>query len=127
MDDPRSLITTRQWFEAHEAVEDLWREAEGIRRRHLQGLIHILVSLEHLRRKNPRGCRGQWEKARRRLTDVPPRFAGLEIQRWMEALEVFYAGLDLESAARNRSFSLPLPEIQSWPTPALAADNSTMK
>ena len=127
MGDALSLIRSRQWFEAHEAVEDLWREANGLQRRHLQGLIHVLVSLEHLRRGNPRGCHGQWDKARRRLADVPPRFSGLEIQAWMNELEVFYQRLDLSSAARTRTFTQPVPEIESWPVPELAKGDSAVK
>ena len=127
MEEALSLITNREWFEAHEAIEDLWRPAEGDLRRHLQGLIHLLVSLEHLRRQNPHGCLGQWKKACRRLQDVPNPFAGLEIRDWMAELEKFYGYLDLESAARNRSFSVPVPKIETWPIPALAADNSAME
>ncbi|HAC81047.1 MAG: DUF309 domain-containing protein [Candidatus Binatia bacterium] len=127
MADALDLIRSRQWFEAHESLEDLWREAEGKRRRHLQGLLHIVVSLEHLRRGNPRGCQGQWDKARQRLADVPPCFAGLEIPGWMDELEVFFRRLDLAAAAEARLFTQPIPEIETWPIPALAQDNSTMR
>jgi hypothetical protein len=53
-----------RYFEAHEVWEDAWRPLpRGDERTFLQGLIHLAVALEHHRRGNPRGARGQREKA----------------------------------------------------------------
>jgi len=52
-----SLFNARQWFDAHEVWEDLWRDDFGDRKRFLQGMIQAAVLLEHLRRGNPRGAR----------------------------------------------------------------------
>ena len=55
--DPRveeglHLLRRRRWFDAHEAFEAAWGEADGDERAALQGLIHVAVAFEHLRRGN---------------------------------------------------------------------------
>jgi predicted metal-dependent hydrolase len=45
-------FNTRDWFECHETVEDLWIGAEGEARNFYQGIIQIAVALHHWRNGN---------------------------------------------------------------------------
>jgi predicted metal-dependent hydrolase len=45
-------FNTREWFECHETVEDLWIGAEGETRDFYQGIIQIAVALHHWRNGN---------------------------------------------------------------------------
>lgn len=116
------LIQTRQWFEAHEVLEIPWRGSSGVDRLYLQGLIQGAVSLEHLRRNNPRGAQGQWQKARVKLVAVPAVYGGLDVGGWVEAMDRFYAeiGLDALVEAASRVGPMPpldLPPDTTWPVP----------
>lgn len=131
--DPRVLrglrdIHERRWFEAHEELELAWREAQGERRQFLQGLIQGAVALEHLRRGNPRGARGQWDKARAKLAPLPAELDGVYIGAWIQALDAFYAAIDLEERSRRHVAREPmdglptLPPVERWPLPEYEAE-----
>jgi uncharacterized protein len=135
--DPRfhaglSLTLAREWYEAHEVLEELWREhPEGADRECLQGIIQQLVALTHLQRGNALGAFKVWNRARGKLSGVGA-WAGIELGAWCEALTGFYTGeanlsqrvtgqleggLPAEGTAHQEQ--LPLPPAQTWPVPAL--------
>jgi hypothetical protein len=45
-------FNSREWFECHETVEDLWIGSEGEARDFYQGIIQIAVALHHWRNGN---------------------------------------------------------------------------
>jgi hypothetical protein len=124
-DDPvaRGLqqILDRRWFEAHETLEVPWRAAVGERRAFLQGLIQAAVSLEHLRRGNPRGCRGLFRKARARFEGLPEVLEGVHVRAWERELAAFYETIDLDARIpaqfAGTLHTLPLPPEEVWPLP----------
>jgi uncharacterized protein len=85
------LIRTGAYFEAHEELEDEWREATGAERDFLQGLVHVAVAWHHAGRGNRPGCLRQLEKAARRLGPYEPEHRGVDV-----------AGLLLQVAAAER-------------------------
>ena len=89
--DALRCIAERRWFEAHEGLEDAWRAAQGSERQTLQGMIHIVVAFEHVRRGNPRGARAQWQKANAKLGDAPDSFHGVQLAAWQRATAEFFA------------------------------------
>ena len=112
----RGLLAERRWFEAHEALEVAWRAAEGPRRRWLQGLVQLAVSLEHLRRGNARSAQGQWEKSSRKLVDVPEILDGIAAAAWRDACAHFFAAIALSERASGES-TIPVPDERDWPRP----------
>ena len=52
-----------RWFDAHEALEDEWREAPAEERDFLQGLVHVTVAWHHASSGNQPGASRQLEKA----------------------------------------------------------------
>lgn len=137
--DPRlleglRLLRAREWFEAHEALEDLWREQpEGDWRELLQALIQHAVALEHLKRGNALGTFKVWSRAKGKVQKLPAELNGIEIGPWSEALEAFYQEVDLAKrvqgqleggvAAGEEHIQLePLPAEATWPIPQLAPE-----
>ncbi|MFT5679220.1 MAG: hypothetical protein ACI8RZ_000124 [Myxococcota bacterium] len=118
-----ALIQAREWYEAHEVLEVPWRAAAGETKLALQALIQAAVSLEHLRRGNPRGAWGQWNKARAKMDAVPPVMCGVAVASWRNALADFYVGIDIDersrrAVARESMDGLPpLPPVENWPLP----------
>lgn len=93
-DDERSLylegirlFNAREFFEAHEAWEDAWHMAYGLKHQYYQGIIQCAVALEHYRRSNARGVVSLHRSYRRRLAPVPERFMGLDVRRLLEEME----------------------------------------
>jgi predicted metal-dependent hydrolase len=73
------LIRAGAYFEAHEELEDEWREAPAPERDFLQGLVHVAVAWHHAARENKPGCERQLEKAARRLGPYAPAHRGVDV------------------------------------------------
>ncbi len=87
-----ALLEASHWFEAHEVLESAWRmTAYGAERTLLQALIQLAVSMEHARRGNLIGERGQWEKASAKLATLPDTCLGIDVRRTRQAWEAFRA------------------------------------
>jgi predicted metal-dependent hydrolase len=74
-----ALIRAGAYFEAHEELEDEWREAPAAERDFLQGLVHVAVAWHHARRGNRPGCERQLAKAARRLGPYAPEHRGVDV------------------------------------------------
>jgi predicted metal-dependent hydrolase len=79
LDRGLELIRAGAYFEAHEELEDEWREAAPRERDFLQGLVHVAVAWLHAGRGNRPGCERQLEKARRRLSSYAPAHRGVDV------------------------------------------------
>src|SRR5262245_37996062 len=86
------------------------REAHGPDRSVLQGLIHIAVALEHLRRGRRTGALSQWAKAHRRLVGCGEWYCSIGVGAWLRALAPLFAPA-----------AIP-PPPEAWPTPPLGED-----
>src|SRR5687767_12399012 len=78
------LIRDGAYFEAHEELEDEWREAPSEERDFLQGLVHVAVAWLHAERGNRNGCERQLEKAARRLSPYAPEHRGVDVATVLE-------------------------------------------
>lgn len=83
------LHNTGQWFEAHEAWEDIWRPATGLKKSFYQGLIQVAVVIEHIRRGNPRGMKSVYESCLTKFKDVPEVYMGVNVPGVLAALREF--------------------------------------
>lgn len=112
-DEALRCIADRRWFDAHEGLEDAWRAAAGRERRTLQGMIHIVVAFEHVRRGNPRGARAQWTKAQAKLEGAPETFHGIRLAVWQQAVEAWFGEYPTAGASDPEAASGAAPR----PTP----------
>jgi hypothetical protein len=95
------LFNEHEFFEAHEAWEDVWRTAYGVKNAFYQGMIQCAVALEHYRRSNPRGVLSLSKSYPPKFRDVPDVFMGLDVKAFLARME---AALQPVTAAQ------PLPE-----------------
>ena len=77
------LFNAGRFFDAHEALEDAWRESTrgSPLRRHLQGMVQVAVALHHQSRDNFTGARSVLDRALRNLTGAEDSFPDLELDR----------------------------------------------
>jgi uncharacterized protein len=80
------LFNDHEFFEAHEVWEDVWHMAYGIKHSFYQGMIQAAVALEHYRRGNPRGVLSLSKSYPPKFKDVPERFMGLNVRRFLEQM-----------------------------------------
>ena len=81
------LIRAGAYFEAHEELEDEWRDAPAAERDFLQGLVHVAVAWHHAGRGNRPGCERQLEKATRRLNAYRPSHRGVDVEAVLGGVE----------------------------------------
>jgi predicted metal-dependent hydrolase len=81
------LMRDKQWFDAHEALEDEWRDAPEPERDFLQGLVHVTVAWHHASRGNAPGASRQLEKATRRLGAYAPAHRGVDVSSVLGQVE----------------------------------------
>ena len=67
-----------QYFEAHEAWEDMWRPTQGPLRLYYQGLVQAAVGLHHLQKGNLNGATAQLKKSLSKLEQYPAKFCGID-------------------------------------------------
>ena len=106
-----ALFNAGRFFDAHEALEDVWREAEGRRKLFLQALIQIAVGLHHHSTGNLAGARSLLARGGKKLAGYPAAYAGLDVAglrralaRWEQALA---AGVPTPAPPRLRRPAKP--------------------
>ena len=101
LDEGLELIRRREFFAAHEALEDAWRAAEPREKDFFQGLVHVAVAWYQAGRGNRVGCERQLEKAARRLAPFSPEHRGVDVAsvlRHVESAQATVADGSLELA-----------------------------
>lgn len=99
------LIREGAFFEAHEELEEEWRDAPAEERDFLQGLVHVAVAWLHAERGNRNGCERQLAKAARRLETYRPSHRGVDLDAVIQ--DVATAQCRLEEG----SLDLPAPRV----------------
>jgi predicted metal-dependent hydrolase len=87
-------MRAEHWFDAHEALEDEWREAPAEERDFLQGLVHVTVAWYHASRGNKPGASRQLAKAARRLRPYAPSHRGVDVAQVLGQVEAAAARVD---------------------------------
>ena len=68
-----------EFFNAHEAWETVWLQAQEPDKTFLQGLIQVTAAFHHLQRDNPLGTGRLLHAALRRLESYPACFGGISV------------------------------------------------
>jgi len=98
------LFNRAHFFDAHEVLEDVWREAplHSPSRRHLQGLVQVAVAFHHQSTGNYVGARSVLERALRNLNGADSSFPDLDLDRLRAELEVWRRYLDNSEGAGKK-------------------------
>jgi predicted metal-dependent hydrolase len=80
-------IRAGRYFEAHEELEEAWREASVEERDFFQGLVHVAVAWYQAGRGRPVATASQLEKAARRLASFAPEHRGVDVESVLSQVE----------------------------------------
>ena len=89
-----TLFNAREYFDAHEVWEDVWRAAPVEEKKFLQGLIQVAVALHHHGRGNLDGARSLLARAQRNLSHYPDSYAGVNLAAARAAITQCQRALD---------------------------------
>lgn len=85
------------YFEAHEAWEDLWSDYYNEDRRFIQGLIQLAVSFVHLGNGNMIGAKNLLRKAKEKFSEFSGVHRGINVKTLLKQIEMVrltYDGLE---------------------------------
>lgn len=74
-----NLFNRGAYFQAHEALEDLWRAAALPDKSFLQGLTQIAVGMVHQQRGNRVGARSLLARGLANLAGYPEQYLGIDV------------------------------------------------
>jgi uncharacterized protein len=117
--DPRflaglDLFNRREYFEAHEVWEDLWRDSAGPEAEFYKGLIQASVSLYHLGRGNFAGAQRLFTSGRAYMLAAGSPFLGVDVLAFWGQMEAYVA-------ARLGGAAGAVPQLTVSPHPGRAA------
>lgn len=109
------LFNLAHFFEAHEALEDAWRECtRGTPlRRHTQGLVQLAVAFHHESRQNFVGARSVLDRGIRNLTGAEESFPHLDFAQLRSELSNWQKHLAGAAGLRNRPALPRIPRRNS--------------
>ena len=88
------LFNTREFFECHEVLEEIWTPTVQPERWFLQSLIHFAVGFYHHERGNTVGAVRQLRKGLRKIEGYLPHWGGVdtaaietEVRGWLGVIE----------------------------------------
>jgi len=88
-----ALFNAGSFFDAHEALEDVWRELQGAEKDFLQAVIQAAVGLHHYSNGNIPGARSLLARASRKLAEYPNAYCGIAVDRLRPVLGEWTASL----------------------------------
>lgn len=100
------FFNSGEFYDAHEVLEDVWREEQGPHKLFLQGLIQVAVALHHHSTGNVVGCRSLLKRASRNLTSYPENYFGLNLSDFRASLSAWQTALDQSAPVP------PLPKLE---------------
>jgi uncharacterized protein len=93
-----NLFNNAEFFDAHEALEDIWRAAPPENKKFLQGLVQVAVAFHHYSTGNRVGMRSVLERAIRNLAEPSGSFGQIELPVLLESLTQWRKALDNNSS-----------------------------
>lgn len=102
------LFNDRFFFEAHEVLEEVWRQERGERRVFLQGLIQICAAYHHTQNGNLIGAVTLLERGAEKMRRYPAGYLGFETDEFLGHVDADRLRLQLAQDDRNLSdFAYP--------------------
>ena len=109
------------FFESHEAWEEIWTEHFGHDRKFYQGLIQAAVALHHFGNGNIRGAKKVYYGARGYLEPYRPKHLGLDVDKFLTEMQVCFAEVIRSEEQFPQIELVPdlIPEIHLDPPPGV--------
>src|SRR5690242_2994825 len=83
------LINNQEFFEAHEVLEDVWRESTEPEKTFLQGLIQLAVAFHHHSQGNQAGAKSLLARSQAKLSKYPEDFLGIDVRALCQSIEAW--------------------------------------
>jgi len=116
-----ALFNAASFFDAHEVLEEVWRELHGAEKDFLQAVIQTAVGLHHYSTGNVAGAQSLLARASGKLADYPSVYFGVVVDRLRLALGDWTAALAAGASPPA------LPRLESDATISNLVEESAVK
>ncbi len=82
-----NLFNNQEWYEAHDAFEEIWNTLDGDERQIIQGILQVSVSQFHLSRGNMNGAIILLGEGLGRIKNRTNINLGIDLETFCESLE----------------------------------------
>ena len=100
------LFNNKDFFVAHEVLEDLWIETEGEQKDFYKGLIQCSVAFVHLERGNYKGAKKLYRTSCEYLNRYPGVIEEIDVDRLLTQFHNFFAKVVPEAEAQGITMDL---------------------
>jgi len=108
------LFNAGEYFEAHEALEDAWKEEKGPVRELYRGVLQIAVVYLHITRRNYNGAVKVYARSQRWLKDWPEICRGVEVGKLRRDAEAVIAEVRRLGMEKISEFDTLLLKPVQW-------------
>lgn len=77
------LFNEEEFFDCHDALEELWSEAQGPEKKFIQGLIQASIALFHFGNENFGGAKKLYISARKNLDPFGDQYMGIRLGEFL--------------------------------------------
>jgi predicted metal-dependent hydrolase len=108
------LFNELKFFEAHEELEDAWRNETGEIRDLYQGILQVAVACLHITRGNYNGAIKVYERSIKWLTDWPEICRGIQVEKLRNDAQYMINNLKTLGAENIAQFDTSLFQPILW-------------
>jgi rubrerythrin len=112
--DGLKLFNKREYFEAHEALEDAWNAESGDAKALYRGILQIAVTYLHITRGNYNGAVKVYARSRKWTADFPDMCKGIYLGELKRDAEVVMNVIQRLGPDRIEEFDLRLLNPIKW-------------
>jgi predicted metal-dependent hydrolase len=108
------LFNSQKFFEAHEALEEVWLKTTGREKIFLHGLIQVAAAFHHHSRRNSAGFRSLLEKGLAKLEEFGETIEGIDLDGLRKQLQPWRERMNAAVApGASHLRNPPLPRIET--------------
>ena len=108
------LFNTREYFEAHEALEDAWNAEEGTAKNLYRGILQTAVVYLHITRENYQGAVKVYERSKKWFAGIPSACKGIHVRELRENAETVMKEVQRLGEEKISEFDLGLMKPVNW-------------
>ena len=105
------LFNDRYFFEAHEVLEELWKQEHGESRLFLQGLIQLCAAFHHVQNGNLVGAITLLERGAEKMRRYRPGYLGIDTASLLPHVDAVRASLVRQQQGDSPAGDIEFPRI----------------
>jgi len=105
------LFNDKYFFEAHEVLEEVWKQEHGERRLFLQGLIQVCAAYHHFQNGNLVGAITLLQRGADKMRRYPTRYLGIDATELIAHIDADRQRLEAFQRGEATETTLAFPRI----------------